>query len=524
VPQLPTVGGDNGTWGQKLNDFLAAEFHNDSNNPNDPNNGKLKLRTDGSLPASAIAFTPAGSIGSSNVQAAIAEVATEASATTTALDTRVSTLEGGGNVGGSSTAPTPGLMGTRAVALGERFGASLPPDWAGQNDARSDGVSTTHISRLIYRVCARTTSVRLYYANNRGTQPIEIGCAIDLTYSAEYGGDTRVQGSFYGQRTITLEPGCEVLSDPITIPLTDANSQIGVVTALKIAAGGKWEFNHFRFVARDPWEGAPGGDGGINGTDSDWGAFKAILKTGGVPLSAQPFYGPVALLYEPAERVVAISAVGDSILGGGTTPQIERCFLQIATEGQFSCYIAPVGGKTAASLVSTDPQSKWPYAMHALSMGNHRLSEHGTNDIYNDGVTAAQLEARWIALWFRMRDAGGAKVHQTTITPHTDPGNTTPANGNAVRVAANDWLRAGAPIDPNTYAAVAIGTSGALLMGSAPGGSPLHPLWAIHDCADAVESSRNSGLFKDGYPQDGLHLTLAGHTGMAQGINTSLFI
>src|SRR5438128_995191 len=126
------------------------------------------------------------------------------------------------------------------------------------------------------------------------------------------------------------------------------------------------EFNHFRYVARDPWEGAPGGDGGINGDDSAWNSFLAKLKVGDIPLSAQPFYGPTAVLYEPAERVVAISAVGDSILAGGTTPQIERCFLQIATEGQFSCYIAPIGGKTAASIIDTNPLSKWPYALHAL--------------------------------------------------------------------------------------------------------------------------------------------------------------
>src|SRR4051812_41532358 len=39
MPNLPTVGADNGTWGQKLNDFLAV-----AHVTNDPaNNGKLLL-------------------------------------------------------------------------------------------------------------------------------------------------------------------------------------------------------------------------------------------------------------------------------------------------------------------------------------------------------------------------------------------------------------------------------------------------------------------------------------------------
>lgn len=55
----------------------------------------------------------------------------------------------------------------------------------------------------------------------------------------------------------------------------------------------------------------------------------------------------------------------------------------------------------------------------------------------------------------------------------------------------NGWLRAGAPIDPSSFAPVAIGTSGALLAGAAA-----HPLYAVFELADQVESARDSGLWK----------------------------
>ena len=71
MPRLPVPGGDDGVWGDILNDFLLSEHNAD---------GSLKHAADtaDAHAASAISFTPAGSIAATTVQAAIEEVAAEA--------------------------------------------------------------------------------------------------------------------------------------------------------------------------------------------------------------------------------------------------------------------------------------------------------------------------------------------------------------------------------------------------------------------------------------------------------------
>jgi hypothetical protein len=57
MPRLPQPGGDNGTWGTILNDFLSVE-HN--------SNGILKIRTDGTIPTSLSQLTDDTSLGAPN--------------------------------------------------------------------------------------------------------------------------------------------------------------------------------------------------------------------------------------------------------------------------------------------------------------------------------------------------------------------------------------------------------------------------------------------------------------------------
>jgi hypothetical protein len=107
MPRLPQPGGDDGIWGDVLNDFLKVEHNADGTlkasavpDSTSTTKGKIKLAGDlsgtadvptvpavgahtsassNSHPASSITFTPAGTIASTNVQAAIEEVASEAS-------------------------------------------------------------------------------------------------------------------------------------------------------------------------------------------------------------------------------------------------------------------------------------------------------------------------------------------------------------------------------------------------------------------------------------------------------------
>ena len=90
--------------------------------------------------------------------------------------------------------------------------------------------------------------------------------------------------------------------------------------------------------------------------------------------------------------------------------------------------------------------------------------------------------------------------------------NQTILNGTAqsVRVARNNWIRAGAPLNPTTFAPLAAGASGAVTFGQAG-----HPAVGYLEVADLVESARDSGLFGAGYTGDGLHIAAARQIAMA---------
>ena len=147
--------------------------------------------------------------------------------------------------------------------------------------------------------------------------------------------------------------------------------------------------------------------------------------------------------------------------------------------------------------------------------------EHGVNNIANTDL--ATIKAQMLALWTHGAQyrRPGARLFQTTITPSTIStdsfatlANQTAATGfstagNGTRELLNDWLRDGAPVIDGAPAA--IGASGADRAGDG-----VHPLHAVFDVADAVESSRNSGKWKvDGtankYTGDGLHPNRAGN-------------
>lgn len=151
-----------------------------------------------------------------------------------------------------------------------------------------------------------------------------------------------------------------------------------------------------------------------------------------------------------------------------------------------------------------------------LSYARNLVCGLGVNDI-GAGRSLAQIKSDMLGLWLAAKAqlplAG--RVFQTTITPSctsTDSFATTAnqiaaqnfsTSGSGTREQLNDWLRDGAPL--LSGAPAAIGANGALRSGSAS-----HPLHAVMDMADAVESARNSGKWRvDGtagkWTADGLH-------------------
>lgn len=134
----------------------------------------------------------------------------------------------------------------------------------------------------------------------------------------------------------------------------------------------------------------------------------------------------------------------------------------------------------------------------------------GTNDQFG---TALAMETNLITVARRIV-ARSEKAYYGTVVPRTTStdgwlttaGQTVTVN-EAVRVANNNWLRDGAPIDNTTGLPVAVGTSSSTASRTAylsvagavvtpASGSVTHPLAAVFELADSVETARNSGLWK----------------------------
>ncbi|MES2970916.1 MAG: hypothetical protein V4702_01170 [Patescibacteria group bacterium] len=132
MPRLPIPGGDQGNWGDILNDYLKTEHNDDGTHKasavpdaSGTTKGKLKLAGDlggtadsptvpavgahtsasnNAHPASAITFTPAGTVAATDVQAAIEEVASEAGSGVALSNTAPSALSDPASAGSAGTA------------------------------------------------------------------------------------------------------------------------------------------------------------------------------------------------------------------------------------------------------------------------------------------------------------------------------------------------------------------------------------------------------------------------------------
>jgi lysophospholipase L1-like esterase len=238
---------------------------------------------------------------------------------------------------------------------------------------------------------------------------------------------------------------------------------------------------------------------------------------------------PLALIGRTAARATAI--LGDSIGEGvgDTSDTSDHVGMLARLVGPVHPYInlSQSGDRIELLLQSHTKR------MSVLAYARNVILGLGVNDI-SAGRSLAAIKADMLKLWSitknQLRESG--RVFQITITPNcTSTDNwTTLANqgpapgfsttGDGTREQLNDWLRDGAPISAGTPAP--IGSSTAIRNGDAA-----HPLHAILDTADAVESARNSGRWRvDGtaskWTADGLHPSAFAHAEAANSLAPEL--
>jgi hypothetical protein len=389
------------------------------------------------------------------------------------------------------------LPGAQPSASGQGVGVIPRSAAASRNGAlgglttpnKSNGIVTSQTFREWTPLARDVTGLVVTFSNWSMTVSGEVAGdnAITVKAAVEYNG-AYYPLLFGGQRTVTIQPGDNVASDPLTIAIPAAASVWirTYVTVNGVASG------------RFPWGRA--GDSLIANRDSSSSNGVDVADgTGTTSLSSAAHfaYGPTKVC---GLDVVAnaVGLLGDSIAAGtGTTYDI------LAVGNSMLGFLERAVGTLLPWISATRSSYRYSFltpGCKALAVfGNGAVHDVidaiGRNDIASSD-SLATVQANAIATWNALKALGVTRVFKTTITPigTTSTDNfITVANqtvidaaAEVVRVAFNAWLRAGAPILAG--AAVADGTPGAIIAGQAG-----HPLYAIIETSDTVESSRDSG-------------------------------
>lgn len=329
---------------------------------------------------------------------------------------------------------------------------------------------------------ARTaiTSLQIMIANwfvNPASTHAEIGTGSDATVTAsiEYPANTFTQVLFSGVASGTVPDVSQLLSDAVSV--TIPKDALFWVRIYWVSTTGVLSIPHDLSGTGLPGAGLEVGVSGI--TDK---------TMSGTVTTADNEFPPVAIIGTTSQPSVVI--VGDSIgLGDSSKETIGDA------SGDFGVVARSIGPSYAyASLCQNGDQGEDFVASHTnreaiFAYASHLICEYGSNDFYTVGASQATVKATLQTIWGYMTARGG-KAYQTTITPRTTStdswattGNQTLVSGtvDARRTGLNDELRGG-----------------------------LTGLEGYFDVADAIETSRNSGIWRvtgsaNGHTTDGIH-------------------
>lgn len=317
--------------------------------------------------------------------------------------------------------------------------------------------------------------------------PISFNASLRVVSSSNPG---TVTGTIYrltfgGRTTATLDPGGRITADVLGISVA-----LGDVVAVRtyLSSGTA-------YAPRITY-----GPPNVTG----WGGFTTttdLTAPGSAAISSSfgGYYGPAALLGNATPAAKSVLFLGDSEgIGAFDTAYWTRPALGFggfairALSGAAGLINAAISGDQASWFAGTNGSFR---RLSNAARCNSAIIQYGANDIFNNSETAAALEGYNLNIATDLRQLGIAKVFLTTLTPRTTSTdswatttNQTTVTGETQRVAYNTWVRAGCPVNATTLAAVAVGTSGALLAGSFG-----HPITGFFDIATTVESSLNSG-------------------------------
>jgi lysophospholipase L1-like esterase len=380
------------------------------------------------------------------------------------------------------------------------------PNWttyanAGNDDNTRTATSCTY--KTWHTALLHADQIRLRYTNSGDTGSSEQDGPATITVKASILYDGTIYPVTWGGATSkTIVPGSQADSDDIAGLELPAGADFHVLTYVTAPSAGQWPASHdIKALSH-----GAGYEVGVDRT-----ATGVVTGTGHDGWA----YGPGAITGIATERprIRAVAVVGDSIASTVDTSTSDEAFIVRALLALGAPYIRLATSGDSFSGFQTSNGSRRRLALIA-DLCSEAICEYGANDMRGpENNSLASVQGWAITSWQHLRDSGVHRVHQTTTTPFStgtsgsqsrlDPNDT-------VRESWNAWLRAGAPIDPTTHAAVAIGTPGARLAGTGD-----HPLSSVIETADAVESARDSGVWAPAYFDDGVHPNTNGRDALA---------
>ncbi|ANA85425.1 minor tail protein [Gordonia phage Bowser] len=342
-------------------------------------------------------------------------------------------------------------------------------------NALSAGTSTLHSTRLRHFATANAHSIQMLYGNTamgeNGPNPITVKAAF------EYSAGAIVPAFFNGARSAINQPGGLLLSDPAPTEVVKGgffrSRQMVTVSTM----GEKWPIGAL-----------------LNTSVGDGGAATDTVDVGNMPdNNGANVFCPTAIIGIPYEPTAALYISGDSIMQGvgdaSAEPTTDGGWVCRSLNNQVGYINASRAGETAQQYVPGNNRrlGRWQLARYCT----HALVGYGINDVKGDR-TIAQIQADLLVIWNGLA-AMGLDVYQATLTPVTTGTYSTPegqtvqaAGREAVRVGINAWIR-----------------------------SNPAPLKGHVEVADAVETSRDSGKWKNDYTTDGTHPNAAAAAAMA---------
>ncbi|WP_214010161.1 SGNH/GDSL hydrolase family protein [Ancylobacter sonchi] len=408
-------------------------------------------------------------------------------------------------------AVAPGILPSNAAEFplrrGEYYGQVGTNCWVPSGLSTRQRISYFGAQR--HSVACDVTEIAVRFANwfvNRIGNKMEYAVHAQTAYSIaiEYPAGTVHPLSFGGHSQGIADAGGEICSDflPVRIP---AGAQFWVRVATYSLAPYALTTN-----PQNPLTGSGSMDSAGRVAD------RTRSNSSADPRSRSNGMWPVGILART--RHGGVLGIGDSIMQGvGDEHDDSDGYGLIGrAAGNHAWLNAGVSGDSLAKFLGSC-HKRLSLARYVKNI----VFQHGVNGMADTDL--ATLQAEMLATWMQGArfKRPGARLFQTTITPSTRssddfrtlegqqaaPGFST--GGNGTRESLNDWLRDGAPIRDGRP--VAGGSRRASRMGD---GS--HPLHAVFDVADALESSRNSGKWKvngtaNWLTADGLHPNRAGY-------------